>query len=263
MDTFPLFPYFPPEVRIHIWEKALWTPRIVQFCFAGEDGFGWDIHLVSRVIPPLLHACPESRAAALKVYWHRFYEMRNTALETYVNFEVDIVCLSSAVLGYWFEWLNDAFEMLKAYKAPQDVYVDLVRHLAININWVNTHRRSEFLRCLPKYELLETLTLFVESEDSSQGETRLVEIEDGDENAIWDYSAHLDDGEVVGGFDEILQDIQKCYDDIIEDEDHEHHELFVNWSLPKLKIMKLEGKVLRQLSEREARGKKYFGFYAS
>lgn len=260
MDTFLLFPCFPPEVRIQIWTQALWTPRIVQLCFAGVDGYGRDIHLVSRVVPPLLHACSESRAVALKVYPHRFYEMRNTLLETYVNFEIDTICLTSAVLEYWFEWLHEAFVLLKGWKAaPQDMHTELVRHLAVNINWVNTHQRSDFLRCLPKYEYLETLTLFVESDDPSEGETRLVEIEDGDENGIWDYSAHLDEDEVVGGFDKILQDIQKCCDDIIEDEVHEHHWLFANSSRPKLKVMKLEGKVLRQLSERQARGKKFFG----
>jgi hypothetical protein len=93
----------------------------------------------------------------------------------------------------------------------------------------------------------------------SQGETGLVEIDDGDENTLWDYSFYLDEDEVVGGFDNILQDVQKCYNEIIENEDHEHHKLFVNWSLPKLKIMKLEGKVFRQLSRDQATERKYFG----
>jgi hypothetical protein len=93
----------------------------------------------------------------------------------------------------------------------------------------------------------------------SQGETGLVEIDDGDENTLWDYSFYLDEDEVVGVFDNILQDVQKCYNEIIENEDHEHHKLFVNWSLPKLKIMKLEGKVFRQLSRDQATERKYFG----
>ena len=208
----------------------------MQFVFAGEDGFPLDMHLVSRVIPPLLHACSESRAAALKVYPHRFYEMRNTALETYINYEIDVVCLTSNALDYWFSSLNDAFEMLKASGFT-------LRNLAVNINWVNAHSRSGFLGELPKYKSLETLTLFVESESSAQGETRLVEIQEGDENGIFE------EDQVEGGFDEILQELQSCYDDMVEDEDHELHERFVNWSLPKLKVMKLEGKVFNQLFE--------------
>jgi 2EXR family len=192
-------------VRIHIWTQALWTPRIVQLCFDGEDGYGWDIHLVSRAIPPLLHACSESRAAALMVYPHRYYEMQSASLETYINFEIDVICLTSAVLGYWFEWLHQAFDLLKGWRALQDPHTELVRHLAVNINWINTHQTSVFLACLPKYESLETLTLFVESEDPPQGETRLVEIEDSDENALWDYSFYLDEGEVVGEFDKICR----------------------------------------------------------
>jgi len=184
LESFPHFPCFPPELRIHIWTQALWTPRIVQLCFDGEDGYGWGIRLVSRVMPPLLHACSESRAATLKVYPHRYYEMQNTSLETYINFEIDMICLTSAVLGYWFEWLHQAFDLLKGWRAPQDPHTELVRHLAININWINTHQTSVFLACLPKYGSLETLTLFVESEDLSQGETRLVEIGDSDENAL-------------------------------------------------------------------------------
>lgn len=198
------------------------------------------------------------RAAALKVYPHRYYEMQNTLLETYINFEIDVICLTSAVLEYWFEWLHQAFDLLKGWRAPQDPHTELVRHLAVNINWIYTHQLSVFLACLPEYKSLETLILLVESEVPSQGETRL-KVEDGDENALWDYSFYLDEDEVVGGFNKILQDIQKCYDKIIENEDHEHHELFVNWSLPKLKIMKLEGKIFRQLSQDQAIERRYFG----
>jgi hypothetical protein len=49
-------------------------------------------------------------------------------------------------------------------------------------------------------------------------------------------------------------------DEIIKNEHHEHHKLFVNWSLPELKIMKLEGKVFKQLSQDQAIEKKYFGY---
>jgi hypothetical protein len=100
MESFPLFPCFPPEMRIHIWTQALWMPRIAQLCFGGEDGYDWDIRLISRIIPPLLCAYSKSRAAALKAYPHQYYEMQNTSLKTYINFEIDMICLTSAVLGY-------------------------------------------------------------------------------------------------------------------------------------------------------------------
>jgi hypothetical protein len=65
-DGFELFPGFPVEVRLMIWEQACCTERIIPLL----PGQG---HLFPRVhpllaVPAVLHACSESRRIALKHY---------------------------------------------------------------------------------------------------------------------------------------------------------------------------------------------------
>ena len=71
-QTFHLFPLFPPELRLKIWE-CLIQPRIVAAaCFDSRFEAQRRAQLTSRPrrppVPVLLHVCRESRELALKHY---------------------------------------------------------------------------------------------------------------------------------------------------------------------------------------------------
>ncbi|KAI9743220.1 MAG: hypothetical protein M1818_003066 [Claussenomyces sp. TS43310] len=77
--SFPLFLYLPFELRAKIWSFALYVPRIVEVrCrkVAAQHGDGRRMHaqrfVSSSALPPLLHACHESRCQALQLYTPSF-----------------------------------------------------------------------------------------------------------------------------------------------------------------------------------------------
>jgi len=100
----------------------------------------------------------------------------------------------------------------------------MVRYLTININYWNKHHPNSFIRYISSHESLETLTLFLESEDPLESGAELVEHDDGDENTLWGYSEYLSSNQVLDGFEEILRRIQETYDKILEGEDHRLHD---------------------------------------
>ncbi|KAK1756704.1 hypothetical protein QBC47DRAFT_168614 [Echria macrotheca] len=80
-EGFPLFRRFSTEIRLMIWEEACNVERIIPIL----PGQG---HLFPRVhptlaVPPVLHACSESRGVALKHYNLSFHP------HIYINQELD------------------------------------------------------------------------------------------------------------------------------------------------------------------------------
>ncbi|KAH8648275.1 hypothetical protein BGZ60DRAFT_552657 [Tricladium varicosporioides] len=236
MSTFHLFSLLPPEIRIRIWNCALNIPTIVQLCFTAQDPLGWDMRLVSRRIPTLLHTSRESRSQALKIFPTKLPGPR----ETYINFTLDTTVLSSATMPYHIEWVTETL----AFRGSLDV--SHVRHLAIDFNWWRSFDISLRLRNLTLFGSVESLTLFVEEADG--GYVRFEEIEDGDGGLLWDYDSEVEFG-VRNACRRDLDALKRSYDEILENEQHEDYELVIDWKLPELKAMKLKGNILNQVSK--------------
>lgn len=95
-NAFHLFPRLPIELRHKTLTFALQIPTLVPLIFTAEDPMGWDMHLVSRSIPPLLHSSHESRLLTLKNYPTPF-TLPGSKLQVYVNFDIDTVMVRVAI----------------------------------------------------------------------------------------------------------------------------------------------------------------------
>ncbi|KAK4443139.1 hypothetical protein QBC34DRAFT_417618 [Podospora aff. communis PSN243] len=82
---FTVFPRLPTEVRLIIWSHACRTERIIPL-LPGKGHLFPIVH-PSLAIPPVLHACSESRAVALKHYDLSFHR------HIYINHECDQLML--------------------------------------------------------------------------------------------------------------------------------------------------------------------------
>jgi hypothetical protein len=81
--VFPAFTRLPPELRIRIWELAVF-PRTVRLKFEGSRASS------PTPCPPILHACHESRAHAAYV---QAFTTSSGACYVWVNFEHDMISL--------------------------------------------------------------------------------------------------------------------------------------------------------------------------
>jgi hypothetical protein len=81
-SSFILFPEFPPEIRLNIWQHTLLVLRIVEVDFDKN----WFYR--SRTLPPLLACNRESWIECLKAY-----PICNDAVPEWIRFDWDILYL--------------------------------------------------------------------------------------------------------------------------------------------------------------------------
>jgi hypothetical protein len=242
-SSFNLFSKLSAELRAKIWNHALYTPRIIQLCFHTTDPQGYLLSLRHRLIPPLLQTCTESRHLALKLYSTPLYNSPQSSCDTYMNLEIDTIYFGSANRPLHFEWLWDIF--------MRGLSIDFegIRHIAFDVGWWEWFLDVDMLRWLSSGLKLETITLVLEDEGESGQEAVFVELGESRNGGM----------KVVGGEEKIenvaskakkfLERIRKKYEDILSDETNSNRELLVDWPLPELRFMRMEGKILGRLSD--------------
>jgi hypothetical protein len=88
----------------------------------------------------------------------------------------------------------------------------------------------------------ETITLVLEEQEQSEGESVFVELD-----RLRDRRGTLFDGAEKGGdmaskAEEFLDRVRKKYEEIWEDETDANREFLLDWLLPQLRFMGMEGK---------------------
>ncbi|KIN07134.1 hypothetical protein OIDMADRAFT_16005 [Oidiodendron maius Zn] len=104
--TFTLFRELPTEIRVKIWKIAAREPRLVNIQCQRESymrgamkRFLAKSFTTTNPVPPLLHACHESRAETIFEYQLSF-ATSHTPASIYINFDRDTPRLASGVLVY-------------------------------------------------------------------------------------------------------------------------------------------------------------------
>jgi hypothetical protein len=90
VQTFTLFPKFPAELQLKIWEMAMPGPRVIKIGYLRELG-NFPLCQKSPKIPSLLHACHDSRAVALNKIKPHFENA--SLMPIYCDFEKDTILL--------------------------------------------------------------------------------------------------------------------------------------------------------------------------
>jgi hypothetical protein len=93
--TFSLFGELPTEIRLKIWKIAAREPRLVNIQCQKEAYMAGTIKrfiaksfTTTNPVPPLLHACHESRAETISEYQLSF-ATSHTPASIYINFDRD------------------------------------------------------------------------------------------------------------------------------------------------------------------------------
>lgn len=103
MDIFHLFPLLPTELRLKIWQLVLCTPRAVTITVQ-KAPFHRRTPEIPRIVksfssdppvPPLMHACSESRLEALPFYTQSFITAKS---RTYISFDFDVLHMADSVI---------------------------------------------------------------------------------------------------------------------------------------------------------------------
>jgi hypothetical protein len=104
--TFPLFGELPTEIRLKIWKIAAREPRLVNikcqkeaYMAGTRKRFFAKSFTTTNPVPPLLHACHESRAETISEYQLSF-ATSHTPASIYINFDRDTPRLASVALAY-------------------------------------------------------------------------------------------------------------------------------------------------------------------
>lgn len=138
MGTFHSFMLLPTELRIAIWE--FYTPplRVLQ---KDDDSGRWQVLPSATTVPPLLHACRESRSIWMRRY-HAVHRLSPGI--PFVSYDHDVFLISSLTLqrSYF-----DGFDMSRI----------------TNIGWTNNFLRasSSLKRCQQNLPRLRCFSIVV------------------------------------------------------------------------------------------------------
>ena len=223
---FHMFPRLPPEIRLLIWDLALWTPTIVQICVE-EDKETGAFRLKNRVVPPLVQTCSESRARALKVYRKAPYECENPEAEVYTNLVIDTIYIGSVTKDI------DCVDLVSFISRKNLDRYNLTR-LAVDVDyWAQELGRMMFATCL--FPFLREITMVLESDSSNgDGEARLVDPDEEDRRRLVMFRKVS--GTVYVPAEEFLKAAEA-------ENGYRRAEFLPPWTTPDLKLRKLEGKV--------------------
>ena len=97
LTQFALFLNLPIETHHSVFTHALNTPVVVPLIFDALDPMAWDLHLICRTIPPLMHTNRKSQLLALTIYPKPF-TLPSNRRQAYVHFDVDTVLLTARIL---------------------------------------------------------------------------------------------------------------------------------------------------------------------
>jgi hypothetical protein len=102
-SSFHLFPQLPSELRLKVWNLALSVPRVVSVTCQRERPHGTRRFVKSFLsktgVPPILHACRESRLEGFLTYKPMF-KTDSSPNYTYISFENDTITCADSILEY-------------------------------------------------------------------------------------------------------------------------------------------------------------------
>jgi hypothetical protein len=187
LKSFPLFPLLPAEIRLQIWELALYAPKFIEAQYCLE----WHQPTFVGIRPEaLLSVCLESREIALSLSMTLFPQ--KTSLKTksrswHWNNSGKVVWRPASTVPFtpetdtiFFRSLGSPLEF-PSYLQNHFLYMSKIQHIAFPLNLKRVPLPRNFAWILNAMRSLKTLTLMIGCEEKSWRAGKWVELRDLEE----------------------------------------------------------------------------------
>jgi hypothetical protein len=187
LKSFPLFPLLPTEIRLQIWELALYAPKFIEAQYCLE----WHQPTFVGIRPEaLLSVCLESREVALSLSLTLFPQ--KTSLKTksrswHRNNSRKVVWRPASTVPFTPEtdtiFLRSLGSPLEfpSYLQNHFLYMSKIQHIAFPLNLKKVPLPRHFVWILNAMRSLKTLTLMIGCEEKSWRAGEWVELRDLEE----------------------------------------------------------------------------------